>query len=103
MASGLESNGGYLATPFIRVLVVDDFEPFRRVVCTILDTRPEFQVIGEASDGLQAVQKAEELQPDLILLDIGMPASTESRPPAEYPDSFQPQKSSSSAKKTMRT
>jgi DNA-binding NarL/FixJ family response regulator len=73
MASGLESNGGYLATPFIRVLVVDDFEPFRRVVCTILDTRPEFQVIGEASDGLQAVQKAEELQPNLILLDIGMP------------------------------
>ena len=57
----------------IRVLVVDDYEPFRRFVCTILEARPELQVIGEASDGLQAVQKAAELQPDLILLDIGMP------------------------------
>ncbi len=58
----------------VRVLVVDDYEPFRRVVCTILDARPELQVIGEAADGLEAVQKAAELQPDLILLDIGMPA-----------------------------
>ena len=73
MASGLESNGGYLATPFIRVLVVDDFEPFRRFVCATLAAKPELQVVGEAADGLQAVQKAEELQPDLILLDIGMP------------------------------
>jgi len=53
--------------------VVDDYEPFRRFVCTILEARPELQVIGEASDGLQAVQKAAELQPDLILLDIGLP------------------------------
>ena len=57
----------------VRILVVDDYEPFRRFVCAILEARPELQVIGEASDGLQAVQKAEELQPDLILLDIGMP------------------------------
>ena len=57
----------------VRVLVVDDYEPFRRFVCTILETRPELQVIGEASDGLQAVQMAAELQPDLILLDIGLP------------------------------
>jgi DNA-binding NarL/FixJ family response regulator len=57
----------------VRVLVVDDYEPFRRFVCTILEARPELQVIGEASDGLQAIQKAEELQPDLILLDIGLP------------------------------
>jgi len=57
----------------VRILVVDDYEPFRRVVCATLEARPELQVIGEASDGLQAVQKAEELQPDLILLDIGMP------------------------------
>jgi DNA-binding NarL/FixJ family response regulator len=58
----------------VRILVVDDFEPFRRFVCALLAARPELQVIGEASDGLQAMQKAEELQPDLILLDIGMPA-----------------------------
>ena len=59
--------------PQVRVLVVDDYEPFRRFVCSTLQERPELQVIGEASDGLEAVQKAEELKPDLILLDIGLP------------------------------
>jgi DNA-binding NarL/FixJ family response regulator len=59
--------------PSVRVLVVDDHEPFRRFVCSTLQERPELQVIGEASDGLEAVQKAEELKPDLILLDIGLP------------------------------
>jgi DNA-binding NarL/FixJ family response regulator len=53
--------------------MVDDYEPFRRFVCSKLQSRPEFQIVGEASDGLEAVQKAEELQPDLILLDIGLP------------------------------
>jgi CheY-like chemotaxis protein len=53
--------------------VVDDFEPFRRFVRSILQERPELQVICEVSDGLEAVQKAEELQPDVILLDIGLP------------------------------
>lgn len=57
----------------IFVLVVDDYEPFRRFVCSTLGQRPDLQVIGEASDGLEAVQKAEELQPDLILLDLGLP------------------------------
>src|SRR5689334_1254865 len=57
----------------IRILVVDDYEPFRRFVCATLRARPEWQVIGEASDGLQAVQHAETLRPDLILLDIGLP------------------------------
>ena len=57
----------------IRVLVVDDFEPFRRVVALTLRNRPEWQIICEASDGLEAVEKAEELQPDLIVLDINLP------------------------------
>jgi DNA-binding NarL/FixJ family response regulator len=57
----------------VRILVVDDHEPFRRLVCATLEPRPELRVIGEAADGMQAVQKAEELQPDLILLDIGLP------------------------------
>jgi DNA-binding NarL/FixJ family response regulator len=57
----------------VRVLVVDDYEPFRRFVSSMLGTRPELQVICEASNGLEAVQKAEELQPDLIVLDIGLP------------------------------
>jgi DNA-binding NarL/FixJ family response regulator len=62
-----------LATPLIRILVVDDFEPFRRVVAKVLQQQPELQIISEASDGLEAVQKAEEMQPDLVLLDIGLP------------------------------
>jgi DNA-binding NarL/FixJ family response regulator len=57
----------------VRVLVVEDSEPFRRFICSTLGKRPDWQVIGEASDGLEAVHKAEELQPDLILLDIGLP------------------------------
>ena len=57
----------------VRVLVVDDYEPFRRFVCATLEERPEFRLIGIAADGLEAVQKAAELQPDLILLDIGLP------------------------------
>jgi DNA-binding NarL/FixJ family response regulator len=56
-----------------RVLVVDDYEPFRRFVCSTLEKKPDFEIVGEASDGLEAVQKAEELQPDLMVLDIGLP------------------------------
>jgi DNA-binding NarL/FixJ family response regulator len=52
---------------------VDDFEPWRRFVSSQLQQHPELLIICEASDGLEAVQKAEELQPDLILLDIGLP------------------------------
>ena len=57
----------------IRILVVDDFEPFRMFVLSVFSKTPEFQVVCEAADGLEAVQKAEELKPDLILLDIGLP------------------------------
>ena len=53
--------------------MVDDFEPFRQFVCLTLVKGPDLQVVGEASDGLEAVQKAAELKPDLILLDIGLP------------------------------
>jgi len=57
----------------IPVLVVDDNEPFRRFVRATLSTKPELKIISEASDGLEAVQKAVELQPALIVLDIGLP------------------------------
>lgn len=58
----------------VRVLVVDDFEPWRRFTRSTLQKHAEMQIIAEASDGLEAVQKAELLQPDLILLDIGLPS-----------------------------
>jgi DNA-binding NarL/FixJ family response regulator len=53
--------------------VADDYEGWRRQICLLLKARPELQVICEASDGLEAVQRAEELKPDLIVLDIGLP------------------------------
>jgi DNA-binding NarL/FixJ family response regulator len=56
----------------LRILVIEDHAPFRRFICTALQRRAEWQTI-EAADGLEAVQKAEELQPDLILLDINLP------------------------------
>ena len=58
----------------IRVLVVEDYEPFQRFVVSILEAQPELQIICKVSDGLEAVRKAEELQPDLVLLDIGLPS-----------------------------
>src|SRR5215469_3216498 len=59
--------------PFQRILVVEDHAQFRRYICSLLRQRGELQVISEVSDGLEAVLKAEQLQPDLILLDIGLP------------------------------
>ena len=66
--------GEHLERSKVRVLVVDDYEPFRRFVCKTLRERQDTQVVGEASDGFDAIRKAEELQPDLIVLDIGLPA-----------------------------
>jgi len=57
----------------VRVLVVEDFAPFWQFIRSTLAERPDVQVIGEVADGLEAVQKAELLEPDLVLLDIGLP------------------------------
>jgi len=57
-----------------RTLVVDDVEDFRHFLCLTLEQGTECKVVGEASDGLQAVLQAQQLQPDLILLDIGLPS-----------------------------
>jgi DNA-binding NarL/FixJ family response regulator len=59
---------------FIRVLVVDDYEPWRRFVRLALVTYENLRIVGEGSDGVEAIQKARDLQPDLILLDIGLPS-----------------------------
>jgi DNA-binding NarL/FixJ family response regulator len=55
------------------ILVVDDFESLRRSLRSILESRSDLLVVGEASDGLEAVQQSEALKPDLVLLDIGIP------------------------------
>ena len=57
----------------IYVLVVEDHEPFRRFVVALLQERPELQILAEVGNGLEAVQKVQELDPDLVLLDIGLP------------------------------
>src|SRR5262249_44716660 len=56
-----------------RVLVVDDFRPWREFVRSFLAEYAQFQIVGEGRDGVEAVMKARELTPDLILLDIGLP------------------------------
>ena len=62
-----------MATSSIRILVVDDFGLWRQQVCSMLRIHPELCVVAEVGDGLGAVQKTQELKPDLILLDIGLP------------------------------
>jgi DNA-binding NarL/FixJ family response regulator len=57
----------------VRVLIVDDFDPWRVFLVQQLSQQPHLRVIECASDGLEGVQRAEELQPDLILLDIRLP------------------------------
>src|SRR5712664_3497745 len=57
----------------IRILIADDYEGWRRQVRLLFQARPEWQVIAEALDGSEAIQKAEELKPDLVVLDIGLP------------------------------
>ena len=57
----------------VKVLVVDDHALFRRGVTAELANREGLEVVGEASDGLEAVQKAEEIVPDVILMDLNMP------------------------------
>ena len=57
----------------IRVLLADDHELFREGLANILNAQPDFEVVGEASDGLEVLVKARKLTPDLILMDIGMP------------------------------
>jgi DNA-binding NarL/FixJ family response regulator len=56
------------------VLLADDYEPFRLLLHSMLEEMAGIQIVGHAADGLEAVQKAKELQPDLILLDIGLPS-----------------------------
>lgn len=56
-----------------RILIVDDHEIFRRGLRSLLESHPDWEVCGEASDGQDAVEKAKQLQPDVVVLDITMP------------------------------
>jgi DNA-binding NarL/FixJ family response regulator len=58
----------------LKILIADDHEAVRKGVCFILGTREDLEVCGEASDGFEAIQKTIELHPDLIILDVTMPA-----------------------------
>jgi len=57
----------------IRVLVVDDYEPWHNFVATTLQKKPELHIVGHTFDGLDAVEHGQQFQPDLVLLDIGLP------------------------------
>ena len=60
----------------IRILVVDDHEAARRGIRSVLTGDPSLDVVGEAVDGTEAIQKSQDLRPDIILLDITLPAQS---------------------------
>jgi DNA-binding NarL/FixJ family response regulator len=62
--------------PKKRVLLVDDSAVVRSTVRPLFDSRPDFEVCGEAENGRDAIEKAESLKPDLIILDLAMPVMT---------------------------
>lgn len=57
----------------IQILMVEDFLPWQRYVLGLLETTPEFKVVSVASDGLEGIRKAQELQPEVILMDASLP------------------------------
>lgn len=60
----------------LRILIVDDSEIFRRGLRMVLESRPEWEVCGEAVDGVEGVEKARQLNPDLVIMDFSMPRMT---------------------------
>jgi DNA-binding NarL/FixJ family response regulator len=56
-----------------RVLVVDDYVPWHRIVSVVLRSQPELKIVGRAFNGMEGVQQALRLQPELVLLDLGLP------------------------------
>lgn len=57
----------------IRILLVDDHEPFRRLLADFLKSHDSVEIVGEAVNGQEAIRKADELLPDLVLMDLTMP------------------------------
>src|SRR5216110_2391658 len=57
----------------MRILLADDHQMFRQGLRTLLESNSGFEVVGEATDGRQAVEMARELQPDVVVMDVAMP------------------------------
>ncbi|MDX2558040.1 response regulator [Streptomyces sp. NPDC087219] len=64
-----------MADKQIRVLLVDDHQVVRRGLRTFLEVQDDIEVVGEASDGAEGVARAEELRPDVVLMDVKMPGT----------------------------
>ena len=57
----------------LRILIADDHEVVRRGLCALLESHEGWEICGDAKDGREAVEKAKELKPDVVILDVGMP------------------------------
>src|SRR5207245_4556338 len=57
-----------------RIFIADDHEVVRKGLMSLLQAQPDWEVCGEAADGREAVEKAQQLKPDVVILDIGMPS-----------------------------
>ncbi len=60
----------------IRILLVDDHSLFRSGIKSLLESQQDFEVVGEASDGLEGIKRAQQLKPDIVLLDLHMPGTS---------------------------
>lgn len=65
--------GDYAKVASVRVLIVDDYEFWRYCVVLMLKQHPEFEIAGEGADGLDAIDMSAALQPDIVVLDLGLP------------------------------
>lgn len=79
-----------MSTQSKRILVVDNFPTWRGLIRTLLELTPEWQLVGEASNGPEAEARVRELQPDIVLLEIDLPVmdgiQLARRLHAEYPE-----------------
>jgi DNA-binding NarL/FixJ family response regulator len=72
----------------VRVLIVDDSEIFRAGLRTIIEAQDNWEVCGEAGDGVDAIQKSRQLTPDLIIMDLSMPGMSGLQAASEILDEF---------------